>query len=278
MSRTYDVLTGTGPESVPQQDAPRHNGFERPQQAPPVASDGRLEGVPVEQVNLQRLQGLAFFTGTPNAATDRFRFLRLRLVESPQNLKRLLVTSPLPQDGKSTVALNLVTALAEGGKRAVLLIDADLHHSSITRQLGLDHCAGLVECLQAGSNPMAAVRRLEPAAWYFLPAGKPCSDPTDLLQGAALGGVMAELSARFDWIVIDAPPVGPMTDALSLKKEADATLLVVRAGQTPQDDVEQALALLGQKHVFAILLNAVEGMDRLYSKYSKYYRHKREDA
>jgi Mrp family chromosome partitioning ATPase len=119
---------------------------------------------------------------------------------------------------------------------------------------------------------MSAVLRLEPLACYFLPAGKPEGNPTELLQSAAMPGVIAALSAQFDGIVSDSPPVAPFTDALSLKKEVDGTLLVVRAGQTPSASVEEVVALLGREHLFGIVLNAVEGLDRLYSKYSKYYK------
>jgi capsular exopolysaccharide synthesis family protein len=262
-------------EGLHAKERPRFNLLERLEQikADPALASVRtapgLQDIPVEQVDLERLHRVAFFSDPRGAAADRFRFLRLRLLERQKavNLRRVLVTSALPQDGKSTVALNLATALAEGGKRAVLLLEADLHHPTLTWQLGFEGRPGLAECLEAGMNPMSAVRRLEPLAWSFLPAGQVCGNPTELLQSGALSGVAAALSAQFDWIVMDSPPVAPLSDVLLLKKEADATLLVVRAGRTPGDAVEQAITLLGREHVAGILLNGVEGVDRLYSKY-----------
>ena len=98
------------------------------------------------------------------------------------------------------------------------------------------------------------------------------SNSTELLQSQALSDVFAQLSPHFDWVVIDSPPVIPVSDALSLRQEADASLLVVRAGSTPSQAVEHALALLGRKHVLGIVFNGVEGLDRLYSKsYKDYY-------
>jgi capsular exopolysaccharide synthesis family protein len=234
-----------------------------------------LQGVSIEQVELKRLTRVSLITDPRGAGADRLRFLRMRLLEfrNQKDRRCLLVTSPLPQDGKSTTALNVASVLADAGKRTVLLIDADLHHSAVTEQLGFESRSGLSECLQAGLGPMSAVLRLEPLAFCFLPAGKPDGNPTELLQSAALPAVIAALSAQFDWIVIDSPPVAPFTDALTLKKEVDGTLLVVRAGQTPSASVEEAITLLGREHLFGIVLNAVEGLDRLYSKYSKYYRH-----
>jgi capsular exopolysaccharide synthesis family protein len=176
----------------------------------------------------------------------------------------------LPQDGKSTIAMNLATALAEGGKRAVLLIEADLHHPTLTEQLGLDSRVGLADCLEGSLNPASALRRLEPLGWYLLPAGKPRSNPTELLQTEAFAGVLQKLSPHFDWILIDSPPVIPLTDALSLARQANATLLVTREGRTPGEAIEKAIAVLGRQRVLGIVLNGVEGLDRLYSGYYGY--------
>jgi len=241
-----------------------------------LAQASGLEGVPLEDVDLDRLQRVAFITEPRGPAADRFRFLRLRLLESQdqKSRRRLLVTSPLPQDGKSTIALNIATAMADAGKRSTLLIDGDLHHATVSEQLGFQDRPGLAECLQAGLDPMRAVLRLGPLACYFLPAGKPDGNPTELMQSGALSGVMAALAAQFEWIVIDSPPLAPFTDTLSLKKESDGSLLVVRAGRTPGEDVENAMSLLGREHVLGIVLNGVDGLDRLYSKYSKYYKSK----
>jgi Mrp family chromosome partitioning ATPase len=113
---------------------------------------------------------------------------------------------------------------------------------------------------------------VEPLGWYLLPAGEARSNPTDLLQTPALAGVMGSLVPRFDWILIDSPPIIPLTDALSLRQQATASLLVVRAGSTPDEAVENAIALLGKQHLFGVVLNAVDGLERLYSKYGYYGR------
>jgi len=204
---------------------------------------------------------------------DRLRFLRLRLnqVWNAEKLKRLLITSPLPHDGKSTIALNLAVTLAEEGKRTVLLIEGDLHRATLSKDLGFDGRPGVAECLESGADPCSLVRRLEPIGYYFLPAGQTRGNPSELLHGELLPKMMESLSRHFDWILIDSPPVAPLTDALSWKDRSDATLLVTRAGRTPVQAVEEALNLLGRKHVLAIILNGVEGLDRLYAKYYKVY-------
>jgi succinoglycan biosynthesis transport protein ExoP len=236
------------------------------------ANTNEFEEAPVEEVDVQPTSRIVFYTEPHGPAADRFRFLRMRLRErsSVAKLKSLLIASPLAHDGKSTVTLNLATALSEGGTRKVLVIDADLHRSSLLKQLGLGDCSGLADCLETGLNPLLAIRKLRPLGWYLLPTGEPRSNPTELLQGPALSGVVNKLLPHFDWILFDTPPLIPLTDALSLRQRADASLLVVRAGQTPQDAIEESVVLLGKQHLIGIVLNGVEGLDRRYAKYGYY--------
>ena len=230
--------------------------------------------IPVEEVYIDPASRIVFYNDPSSPAAERFRFLRMRLRElwNTKKLRTLLITSPLPEDGKSTIALNLATALAEGGKRSVLLIEADLHRTPLTGQLGLKDGPGLAECLESGFNPLSVVRRLEPLGWYSLTAGQAQRNPTDLLHGDALSVVMQKLSSHFDWILIDSPPVIPLTDALSLGRQANASLLVARAGRTPSEALEKAITLLGRQHILGVVLNGVEEVDRLYSGYYPYSR------
>jgi Mrp family chromosome partitioning ATPase len=88
---------------------------------------------------------------------------------------------------------------------------------------------------------------------------------------------MQKLSPCFDWILIDSPPVIPLTDSLSLQQHADASLLVVRAGQTPREAVEQTIELIGKKNIVGIVLNGVEARNHLYYQYDEYNRRSPED-
>jgi len=266
------------------------NHFDLPKKLPEPATDSsapvvaaseglekafQLQQVPTEEVQVHPGCRIIMHTDPRSAGADRFRFLRMCLRElwNAGKLKSLLITSPLPRDGKSTISLNLATALSEGGKRTVLLIEADLHHPTLTEQLGLEGRPGLADCLEGTLNPVMALRRLEPLNWYLLSAGDPRSNPTELLQTDALAGLLEKLSPHFDWILIDAPPVTPLTDALSLARQANATLLVAREGRTPREEIEKAIAVLGRQRVLGIVLNGVEGLDRLYSGYYGYNRY-----
>jgi capsular exopolysaccharide synthesis family protein len=201
--------------------------------------------------------------------------MRLRTLKTLGKLKSLLITSALPQDGKSTIALNLATVMAEGGKHSVLLVEADLYHPSLSKTLGLPARDGLAECLENGVDPISLLRRLEPLQWYLLPAGTPHGNPTELLNSDSLPRVLQRLAPYFDWILIDSPPVAPLTDALLISQHVNASLMVVRADYTPREAVEEAMKLLGPKKLLGVIFNAVEGLNSMHSKYYRYYGKKR---
>jgi capsular exopolysaccharide synthesis family protein len=204
---------------------------------------------------------------------DRFRYLRMRLRElrNKTKLHSLVITSALPKDGKSTVALNVATVLAEGGEQSVLLVEADLHHPTLARTLGISIRPGLAESVEGGGNPLAEVTRLDPLGWYLLQAGKARGNPTELLQSKAFASCIGKLTSHFDWVLFDTPPVAPLTDALSVARQVDATLLVVRAHHTPCEAVDDALALLGPGAVAGVIFNAADHLNHLYDKYARYY-------
>lgn len=233
-----------------------------------------LETVSIEHASLRPESRVIVWDQPRTLGADRFRLLRMQLqkLQGAGKLKTLLVTSPLPQDGKSTVSLNLATILADKGKRKVLLLEADLRCPSLARRLGTKSRSGLSECLQNGSDPLSAVRRIEPLGFYLLPAGAPAGNPTELLQSEHFTRMIQTFSNYFDWIIIDSPPSSPVADTLALKPHADASLMVVRAGKTPREAVEEAVRQFGPGYVIGIILNGLEGLEREYSEYyTKYY-------
>ncbi len=238
-----------------------------------VAEPPAVSHFAVEEARITASTRLVYEDDPRSPAADKFRFLRMRLREhwTTGKLKTLLVTSPLTGDGKSTVLMNLATALCERGKRSVLVIEADLHHSSIPKRLNLRAWPGLNDCLQDDSlSPLCHIRRVEPLGWHLLPAGEPRRNPPELLQTPALRLIVEKVSASFDWVLIDSPPVVLLTDAIALQQHVDGTLLVVRAGRTPQEAIEHSIELLGQKKIVGVVLN---GMERRHQPYyqDRYY-------
>jgi capsular exopolysaccharide synthesis family protein len=237
----------------------------------PAYKDVGAQRIPVESVQVEPASRLITFIDPYSPGADRFRLLRLKLQElwNTGKLKTLLITSALPQEGKSTVALNLATSLAQGGKR-VLLVEADLYSPSIAQKLGLQHKPGLVECLELGWNPWSTIRQLEPLGFFFISAGTISKAPMEL-QADAVEDILQKLVDQFDWILIDAPPVMPLTDAMILARQTDATLLVARNGRTPREAIAKAISYVGRQRVLGIVLNGIEGLEQLYSRYHGYY-------
>ncbi len=236
-------------------------------------SSALFDRLPSEEVRLDANSRLLFHTDPHSSASDRYRLLRLRLREfkAKLKLKTILVTSPNPGDGKSTTVINLATALTEQGRSRVLVIEADLYHAPLIELLGMKASEGLGENLERALNPFAGIRRLDPLGWYLLPAGKASISPTELLSKDALLQTIRKLAPYFDWVLIDSPPVIPLTDTLLLKSCSDVTLLIARAGHTSQKDIQTCISLIGPEHVLGIVLNAAEDINHMYSKYSKYY-------
>ncbi len=241
-----------------------------------LESDHDLGKSPIDVVELTDAHRVVMLSDPRSPGADRFRFLRMRLRElrSKKQLKSLVITSPIPQDGKSTVALNLATALSEGGNRSVLLVEGDLHCPSIAKRLGVTVQPGLAECLENGLDPFATIRKLQPLNFYLIQAGTPKGNPTELLQSGPVASILDRLSHHFDWILIDTPPLAPLTDALSFANLADGCLLVMRAGHTPRETMEEALAQVPPGRVVGIVFNGAEGLQRMYAKYSNYYGRK----
>jgi capsular exopolysaccharide synthesis family protein len=197
--------------------------------------------------------------------------MRLKEFKAASGINSLLLTSALPQDGKSTVAINLATALAEGGKRKVVLVEADVRHPTIARSLGVPLRPGFAECIENGVDPLSSLCYLKPLYCYLLQAGEVRGNPAELFQSDSVPEVIRRLREQFDWLLLDSAPVAPVTDALPLARQVDRSLLVVRADRTSRDAVDEAVRLLGPDHVVGVILNGAQGLNRLYSKYYAYY-------
>lgn len=231
-----------------------------------------LEKLPVEIAQVQEASRVVYYAEPRSASADRYRLLRMRLreVQAFSNIKRILITSPMPHDGKSTIVLNLATVLAERGKRAVLVIEGDLHRPTLSEYLGLNAGPGLADCLARPADPLSVIRRIEPLSWYLMTAGQAAQNPSELLQSENLPKTIERLNSLFDWIIIDSPPIAPLADTLSLARNADASLLVAKAGSTRRSAVEEAVAVLGRSRIVGIVLNGIESLDRYYSGYGYY--------
>jgi capsular exopolysaccharide synthesis family protein len=214
---------------------------------------------------------------------ESYRALRTSLLLSNLGAppKVIMVTSARPQEGKTTTSINTAIVLAQKGVR-VLLIDADLRRPSVHKTLGMGPRSGLSNVLTGSATAQQAITTSPVLPNLFiLPAGTPPPNPAELLASSNMRDLIAELRAEFDHIVIDTPPTLSVTDAVVLSPRADATILVIRSGQTTKQALRRARDILTQvnAHVAGVLLNAVDltSPDYYYyyeyqGKYGQYYQ------
>ncbi len=213
---------------------------------------------------------MLFFNEDEQAfGTEEFRTLRSRLyqIRERQPLKKLLVTSALPQEGKSFVSSNLAQAMVRQHGRKALLIDADLRASQLHRSLGTNATPGLAEYLLGENDEFAIMQRGPMENLFFIPAGRMVSNPAELLANGRLNSLLNRLESLFDWIIVDAPPAVPISDAALLAKCCDGVLMVVRSNETPFDVARKARMEFKNTALVGIVLNGVDGG----TSYSKYY-------
>jgi succinoglycan biosynthesis transport protein ExoP len=214
---------------------------------------------------------------------ESYRALRTSLLLSHLGAppKIIMVTSALPQEGKTTTSINCAVVLAQKGVR-VLLIDADLRRPSIHKTLGMGPRSGLSNVLTGSATLESAITRSSILPNLdVLPAGTPPPNPAELLASTNMRDVLQELRGRYDHVVVDTPPTLSVTDAVVLSPRADAIVLVIRSGQTTKQALRRSRDILMQVNakVSGVLLNAVDlsSPDYYYyyeyqGKYARYYR------
>jgi len=220
----------------------------------------RFQSLPV---SLPPDSKLICLTAQESFGAEKFRFLgvRLRQLQQTRPLKKLLITSTIPEEGKSTVAANLAAILARRQQPKILLLDGDLRRPSLSTQFGLGKIPGLSEWLQGELRPIQHIYRLEGPNLWLLPAGRPPENPLELMQSGRLSGLLTQLSSWFDWIIIDSPPILPLADTSVWARLADGILLVTREGTTKKRMLQQGLQALEQTKLLGALVNSSTNTD-----------------
>jgi capsular exopolysaccharide synthesis family protein len=200
---------------------------------------------------------------------EEFRTLRSRLfkIRERQKLRSVLVTSALPTEGKTFVASNLAQAFGRQHERRAILIDADLRKSRLHMTLGAPPTPGLTDYLRGEFDELSIIQRGPQENLCFIPGGKPASNPAELIGNGRLPVLIQKLAAVFDWIIVDSPPVIPVSDASLLAEMCDGVLMVVMADVTPYDMAQKACLEFRDKHLLGAVLNRAPQS----SKYNSYY-------
>jgi capsular exopolysaccharide synthesis family protein len=208
-------------------------------------------------------------------AAEAYRSLRTAILFSTAGAppKVIVFTSAGASEGKTVSSINLATSLAEAGAR-VLLLDVDLRRPSCHRTLGVPNERGLSSFLAGQAELESLVRVLDAHHISFVPAGPPPPNPAELVGSERMRGALADLRESYDFVILDSPPVLPVTDAVVLGREADGTVLVVKGHDTPRELVRRARdqLLLANVHLLGAVVNNVDfRWGDSYYFYSRYY-------
>jgi protein-tyrosine kinase len=261
---------------------PATEGDSPPENKQPAGNDLRTEKVRVDQFNqfqparvlVSPQSKLVCITQEESLAAEKFRFLgvRLRHLQQKHPLKRVLVTSSMAEEGKSTVAANLACTLAKRQLQKTLLLEGDLRRPSLAPLFGLGEIPGLSELLQGEPAPAMNIHQLEGLGFWILPAGSPPRNPLELMQSGRLSSLLDQLAGWFDWIVIDSPPVLPLADTSVWMRLADAVLMVTRPGKTTKRQLHKALEAVEQSKLLGALVNG--SREAILGDYYHYYNGK----
>jgi polysaccharide biosynthesis transport protein len=227
--------------------------------------------------NNGRAQQLVVTHEPRSVVAEAFRTLRTAVLFSTPGAapKLILVTSATASEGKTVNCLNLAATLAESGSR-VLLVDVDLRHPSCHRALGIENTTGLSNFLAGQAALEGIVHVLEKPKLWFIPGGPTPPNPAELVGSSRMREMIDLAREEFDFVILDSPPVTPVSDALVLARASDGVVLVVKGQDTPRDVVRRArdqLALTGA-HLLGTVVNNVGptwGDFRFYQRYYGYY-------
>ncbi|MEP7228267.1 MAG: polysaccharide biosynthesis tyrosine autokinase [Gemmatimonadales bacterium] len=207
-------------------------------------------------------------SGAVSSEVEAFRMLRISLAFSwGDGPCTLVVTSAAPQEGKTLIATNLAVTFARGGAR-VLLVDCDIHRPRLHRVFRVSRTPGLMDLLRSSApdttlnHRVTAIRKTGIDRLSFLPCGTDPQDNPELLEPAMLRGMLKQLQAEFDVILLDTPPVLVSADAATLAASADGVIMVVRAGQTDRGaaDVARQRVVSAGGRVLGVVLNDPDGV------------------
>jgi capsular exopolysaccharide synthesis family protein len=217
---------------------------------------------------------LVSLTSPASFAAEQYQGLRLTIerIGRARSMQVISVTSPAAGEGKTLTSINLAGALVRGNEARVLLIDADLRRPSVASQLGLtDSPAGLADVLTDDSIHLAqVVHTIEPFKLDVVSAGTPKTAIHQMLRSPRLDAMLREARERYEFVVIDTPPLLPVFDSALLAKASDGVLIVVAANQTPRKLLGEALNMLDPAKVLGIVLN--RDARPLFGYYDAYYR------
>lgn len=208
-----------------------------------------------------------------NPATEAYRVIRtsIQFAQAGKELKTLAVTSCTPNEGKSITVANLAVVLTQAGK-SVLLLDCDMRNPTVHKNFNLSNKVGLSSCISMGTALSDAVQKTSIEGLYALTGGVIPPNPSELLGSEQMKNVLQRAKEQYDYVLIDTPPVMPVTDALIVSRFVDGMILVIASAEVKVEmarDVKNQLVNAGA-NILGVVLNKVRSEHHGYG-YGYYY-------
>lgn len=215
-----------------------------------------------------------------NPATEAYRVIRtsIQFAQAGKELKTLAVTSCMPNEGKSITVANLAVVLTQAGK-SVLLLDCDMRNPTVHKNFGLSNKLGLSSCISMGTPLSAAVQATKVDNLYAVTSGVIPPNPSELLGSEQMKNVLQRAKEQYDYVLIDTPPVMPVTDALIVSRFVDGMILVIASAEVKVEmarDVKNQLVNAGA-NILGVVLNKVRSEHHGYG-YGYYYYYGSKEA
>lgn len=212
-------------------------------------------------------------------AVEQYKLLRTNLsflLPETKGCKIIGVSSSIRGEGKSTTAVNLSYVLAESGNR-VILLDGDLRIPSVAKKMKIKSAPGLTDLFKGDEVDLEQFRTSHLDTWYIMPSGPLPPNPSELLGSKRMEDTLQKLSERFDYIVIDLPPINIVSDALAVSQYIDGMIVVIREDYTEKKELENCVRQLRLSNVKVLgcVMNETKEGKGYYSKYryKRYYRY-----
>jgi capsular exopolysaccharide synthesis family protein len=221
--------------------------------------DGWKDRVRTRPIEINAQSPVFPFDGRDLRAAEQYRIIRTKILQYPRPLRIIAVSSPQLGDGKSVTAANVACALALKNEVSVLLIDGDLRRSALAGLFNIPASPGLTEVLCGESSLEEAIISLQigTTTLHFLSAGRRMKNPAELLELKQLTMVCAEIRKRFDWCIIDTPPVGVVADFDLVQAVTDGVVLVARPDHTNRKRCRVALQSVPKEKLVGVITNCV---------------------
>jgi capsular exopolysaccharide synthesis family protein len=245
-------------------------------QRPPRVEPGRgtlTRSVVKIDIPQESLDKLVLSPELPTHVVEQYRRLgaTLHQAQRDQGVRIVMITSAVPHEGKTLVASNLALVLSTSYGRSVLLVDGDLRRPTVHTVFGVSNTRGIADALKEDTADALVPLQVTPNL-SLLVAGTPQSDPMRIVTGAGMQRLLASSAEKYDWVLLDSPPIAILSDAHLLAAGIDKAVIVIEAGRTPYEAIQKAIDTVGPERIIGAVLNRADGAEMSpYGEYGYYY-------